>query len=171
MSEKYTRNPNTECLVCRKAIYKRPAQIKANNGNVFCSSQCYGKTCRKEKPCVVCRKLILASLHRKTCSRRCSNINRGGISYHVNRPKDKVKSQQALKIRLLQERGIVCERCKYSKYEILQVHHKNRDRNNNNLNNLELVCPNCHAEEHYLKQSWLSKHFESGRISLEDSQK
>ncbi len=48
-----------------------------------------------------------------------------------------------------------CGRCTYSKYEILQVHHKDRNRNNNNLANLELICPNCHYEEHYFKKSWL----------------
>ena len=79
-------------------------------------------------------------------------------------PRDKVKSQQALKIRLLKHRGNVCERCSYNKFEILQVHHKNRDRNNNDLKNLELVCPNCHFEEHYLEKSWL-------RASLEKKTK
>ena len=24
------------------------------------------------------------------------------------------------------------------------------------LENLELICPNCHGEEHYLENSWLS---------------
>ena len=28
MLEKYNRKPNTSCLVCNKAIYKRPSQIK-----------------------------------------------------------------------------------------------------------------------------------------------
>jgi len=70
-------------------------------------------------------------------------------------PHDKVKSQQALKLKLLRERGETCGRCGYTKYEILQVHHKNRNRNNNNLDNLELICPNCHCEEHLLEKSWL----------------
>jgi hypothetical protein len=48
-------------------------------------------------------------------------------------------------------RGNVCERCGYERYEILQIHHKNRDRNDNDLGNLELICPNCHCEEHFIK--------------------
>ncbi len=44
-----------------------------------------------------------------------------------------------------------CERCGYAKYpEILEVHHKDRNRANGNPDNLELLCPNCHTEEHYL---------------------
>jgi hypothetical protein len=60
-------------------------------------------------------------------------------------------------LRLLEERGNSCARCAYNKYEILQVHHKDRDRNNNKLDNLELICPNCHYEEHLLEKSWLKK--------------
>ena len=48
-------------------------------------------------------------------------------------------------------RGLLnaCDRCGYSKKpEILGVHHKDRDRKNNELSNLEISCPNCHSEEH-----------------------
>ncbi len=48
-----------------------------------------------------------------------------------------------------------CERCGYKKFEILQIHHRDRDREHNALKNLELICPNCHYEEHYLQKSWL----------------
>ena len=97
----------------------------------------------------------MSSLNRKTCSRKCANINREGIKYKIGRPKDKAKTIQSLKIRLLADRGYKCERCGYQKIEILQVHHKDRDTKNNNLENLELVCPNCHYEEHFLEKSWL----------------
>ena len=142
-------------MVCTKPIYRRPIEIKA--GRVFCNMVCYGISNRREIPCIVCGKLILSGLHKKTCSRSCANTNRAGIKYHIGSPRDKVKSQQALKVRLLAARGKNCERCGYAKYEILQVHHKNRDRNNNELDNLELICPNCHYEEHFLEKSWLKK--------------
>ena len=137
-------------IICKKAIYKRPSLIKLNKERVFCSLLCYGVSCRKEKPCMVCGKPVLAGLNKKTCSRACANINRTGIKYHLGRPKDKVVYQQGLKIRLIKESGSVCERCGYNKVEILQVHHKNRNNKDNELNNLELICPNCHYEEHYL---------------------
>ena len=154
MTEQYKRNPNAVCGVCKKAIYRRPSELEKYT-NVFCSSVCYGLACRKEKPCVVCGKLMLSSLHKKTCSRGCSNRHREGIKYKINSPHDKVKSQNALKVQLLRARGKNCERCGYNKLEILQVHHKNRDRGNSDLDNLELICPNCHYEEHYLEKSWL----------------
>ena len=101
---------------------------------------------------------MLAGLNKKTCSRICSNVYRTGIKYKIGRPsKDKVKSQKALKIRLLEARGKKCEKCDYDKFEILQVHHKDENRKNNDLQNLELICPNCHFEKHYLENSWLRK--------------
>ncbi len=150
MSEKYKRKPNTTCRICDRAIYRRPLQIQKSNGGVFCSMACYGRSCRKEIPCAVCGIPILAGLNKKTCSRACANKHRAGIQYKINRPKDKVKAQKALKMRLLVIHGKKCQRCSYSKFEILQVHHKDRNRKNNLLNNLELICPNCHYEEHYL---------------------
>jgi len=125
---------------------------------------CYGISCRKEKPCVICGKLILSGLHKKTCSRSCANKYRTGIKYKINRPRDRVISQRALKIRLLKNRGRNCERCNYDKYEILQAHHKNRDRDDNNIDNLELICPNCHFKEHYLEKSWLKNIVEKGEV-------
>lgn len=157
MTEKYKRNPNTKCGVCNVPIYKRPSQIERNQGKVFCSVTCYGKSCRKETPCVICGTLILAGLHKKTCSRSCSNKNRIGIKYKIGRPGDKAMSARILKLRLMKERGKSCERCNYNKYEILQVHHKNRKKTDNRVENLEIICPNCHYEEHFLEKSWLKK--------------
>lgn len=153
MIVKYERKPNTRCSNCKKDIYKRPAQIKRTSGRVFCSMACYGISCRKELPCLVCGTLILGGLNKKTCSRVCANKHRTGIQYKINRPKDKVKSQKYLKVRLLEIRGKKCERCEYSKHEILQVHHIDRNRSNNDLSNLLLICPNCHYEEHHKRKS------------------
>ncbi len=45
----------------------------------------------------------------------------------------------------------ICNRCGYDKYEnVLQVHHIDRNRQNNNHINLEILCPTCHLEEHFL---------------------
>lgn len=164
MTESYTRKPNTCCTVCRKAIYRRPSEIEKNGKHVFCSMKCYGVSCRKETPCIVCKKPILSGMHKKTCSRACANIHRAGMTYRIGRPKDRVVSQRALKMRLLSMRGERCERCSYARVEILQVHHKNRNRKDNELKNLELICPNCHFEEHYLEKSWLRKLKKQGGV-------
>ena len=157
MSERCNRRPNTTCTQCGKAVYRRPGQLEVSRGRAFCSQRCYGVACRKERPCVVCGTPILAGANKKTCSRSCANKGRAGIVYKIGSPKDKVREQRALKLRLLALRGTKCERCGYAKYEILQIHHNDRDADNNALENLTLLCPNCHAEEHYLERSWLKR--------------
>lgn len=42
--------------------------------------------------------------------------------------------------------GHKCVRCGFE--EVVEVHHKDRDRTNNNLSNLEVLCPNCHVIAH-----------------------
>ncbi len=100
---------------------------------------------------------MLARANKKTCSRTCSNKNRSGIKYKIGRPRDNAQTIRAIKLRIIRERGGKCERCSYSKQEIIHVHHKDRNKKNNELTNLELICPNCHYEEHYLEKSWLAE--------------
>ncbi len=158
------RHPNIECFLCKKRVYRRPLQIQHNDGKGFCSRQCFGIFCRKEKKCKMCSKSILARRNAITCSRGCANKYRAGIKYKIGSPYDKVKDQRSIKIRLIAQRGMKCERCGYAKLEILHVHHRDRNKHNNDLKNLELICPNCHYEEHYLEKSWLS-----GSLSSEGS--
>ena len=149
--EKYQRKPNTFCLICHTPIYRRPGNLEQSTGKAYCSALCYGKSNRKEKPCLVCGAPILASANKKTCSRACANINRAGIRYTGRRLKDNVVSILRLKVRLFSSRGKKCERCGFAIFQVLQVHHQDRNPENNILSNLEILCPNCHAKEHYLK--------------------
>jgi len=150
--EQYTRQNNTHCAICDKPIYRRPFQI--NKGPTYCSQTCYGKACTILVKCAVCSITFHKGLNKKTCSRSCSNKLRLGSSYNLGRPsKSKVKSRNLLKERLIKLRGTLCERCGYDNTHILNVHHKIRraDGGLDDLDNLELICPNCHAEEHYGK--------------------
>jgi hypothetical protein len=144
------RIPNVACVICGTKVYRRPFELANRGGRAYCSSTCYGISCRQEKPCTVCSKPILASLRKKTCSRSCANKQRKGTSYGLGRPHDKVQLLHTLKAQLVKERGAVCGRCSYAQVTILQVHHRDRNNANNVTENLELICPNCHCEEHYL---------------------
>lgn len=54
-----------------------------------------------------------------------------------------------LKKHLIKLKGNKCEKCNNEKWFdnviTLEVHHKDGNRTNNNLENLELLCPNCHS--------------------------
>lgn len=52
--------------------------------------------------------------------------------------------------RALKAYGYVCNRCGYSENNAaLVVHHKDHNRSNDNINNLEVLCANCHAIHHW----------------------
>ena len=43
-----------------------------------------------------------------------------------------------------------CERCKWNQVPgVLQIHHRDRNRQHNTDDNLILLCPNCHEVDHY----------------------
>ncbi len=45
---------------------------------------------------------------------------------------------------------IKCSKCGYNKYKgSLHIHHKNGNSKNNDLDNLEVLCSNCHFEFHH----------------------
>ncbi len=48
-----------------------------------------------------------------------------------------------------------CNRCSLEKWQNkrikLDIHHRDGDKENNVIENLEYLCPNCHAVEHYIE--------------------
>lgn len=145
------RKPNTNCLVCGSPVYRRPSVLIVSNGAAYCGSTCYGKSCQKEIACIICGTRMLSGANKKTCSRACANKNRSGIHYTGRRLKDKAHSIRVIKKRIMQLRGEQCERCDFAIRQVLVIHHQDRNHFNNSVENLELLCPNCHAKEHYLK--------------------
>ena len=157
--KKEKRNPNTKCLSCEKPIYRRPKNIKS--GPVFCSLRCNGVFVRKpDVLCVVCKIVITTKRgsvrSRKCCSRACSNKARTGISYHQGSPNDKAKKNQRLKDALVRSRGPRCEHCQHPNIPILHVHHikERSEGGSDDLDNLLLVCPNCHTTIHHGVQTF-----------------
>ena len=152
--ESYVRKPNCKCNVCNKEIYRRPQQIIS--GNTYCSRECYGKANQKRIKCAICNNTFKSGLNKKTCSRACANKQKEGLRYkQLGRPiKDKVKELESLRNRLITLHGYKCCKCEYNKLPILHVHHKieKSKGGTDDINNLELVCPNCHAEEHFLRR-------------------
>lgn len=68
----------------------------------------------------------------------------------------RIITSHALKLRLVKE-GIfedICDHCKLDEWMgvklPLELHHKDNNHNNNNLSNLQILCPNCHAIFHKL---------------------
>jgi 5-methylcytosine-specific restriction endonuclease McrA len=149
----YTRKPNINCLICNTAIYRRPSTT--TNGVAYCSKKCYGESCRKPIPCVICGKEILAGLNKKTCSKKCKLENDKSINriHSLGRKRiDTVKwGTRSFRTRFLEERGTVCEECGYNKTPVLQIHHvvERSQGGTDDFSNLKLLCRNCHGEIHF----------------------
>lgn len=137
-----------DCAACGKSFSVISCRDKTAK---YCSKQCYYKSMQTKGSvsleCVVCGKTFLrppsrAVYSNPVCDRKCRGLLMRS---------DKPGSASTARTWLLR-RGIVlkCNRCGYDGHpEILVVHHKDRDRLNNEGSNLEILCPNCHALEHY----------------------
>jgi len=73
------------------------------------------------------------------CSRKCGNIHK-----NILRVKDVIKDYRYTAFQVYEHK---CACCGYEEDErILEVHHIDSDRNNNNIENLIILCPNCHRK-------------------------
>ncbi len=116
---KVVHDPNLTCALCGEEFYRAPRLQRSRHGFYFCS---------------------------RSCKDKAQKI--GGIKEIMPDHYDNHKS--TYRAFALREKENKCERCNYDKIKgILEVHHRDRNRSNNELENLEILCPNCHMEEHH----------------------
>ena len=73
------------------------------------------------------------------CSRECGNKHKAQLS--------KKDDSSAYRRNAFEHYENKCAICGYNKeIELLEVHHKDENRKNNNLNNLIILCPLCHKK-------------------------
>jgi hypothetical protein len=62
---------------------------------------------------------------------------------------------QHLKKHLIKEKGHKCENCLLTEWQnfpiILEIHHKDGNKQNNDIENLQILCCNCHSLTHNWK--------------------
>ena len=110
--------------------------MKQNKEKRLCSA------CRKN--IVQCRLIKGKQYWRKECT-RCSRIRR-------NKPLQNGNATIPRKKRGLKKLGkgtYICDQCGWLGY--CDIHHKNENHYDNDVNNLVVLCPNCHRDEHYGK--------------------
>jgi Zn finger protein HypA/HybF involved in hydrogenase expression len=167
-----------ECLYCKEKFQASLKEVNRGNGK-FCSRSCASKlraALRKPKPpnvkCANCGKDFYKNESNKRgsrhsiyfCCRKCKDDAQriGGIK-EIQPPHYGTATSNYRDI-AFNNKESKCESCGYDKIvEVLQVHHLDRDRNNNSQDNLQILCPTCHMEIHFLTKTGLWKN--SGDIS------
>ena len=140
-----------KCKTCNKEFYVMPERLKRKFQPKYCSSKCYNKHGENnpfwgKKHSIETINKFMKNPNRhifKTGKNNPNFVRFGKQSGFIGNNKDWWRYHK-------ERKSSVCERCKFPDIRILQVHHKDRNRKNNNINNIEILCPNCHMLEHYL---------------------
>jgi hypothetical protein len=147
-----------QCDYCSKE-YLRYKRFTKEDSKHFCSPSCRSKASGTS-----------VKLECSNCGasffRRASNLknSKSGLYYCSRACKDTAQTYEkeiqphhygkgagrySYRQKAFLEKGKECERCGYNKDErALDVHHIDRNRDNNDISNLEVLCCNCHAIEH-----------------------
>lgn len=144
------RNPNFNCKVCNKEIYKRPVDI--NKGHVYCSRVCAQSVKKRpSRQCKQCGKeFVTKHSKNKFCSHICSNIGRTNIKYKKH--SETYNNASALRLIRLQEAfnfsSCMVDGCSYNK--TYDIHRLLEGKNGGEyvIGNMFAICPNHHAEVH-----------------------
>lgn len=154
--------PWVKCAICHKKLYAKPSHLQKGWGK-YCSIECRTKSQFKGSivKCFICNKEIYRSQKelRKSesnnyfCGKKCQAIWRNkylfsGIN-HANWKDGEASYRQAL-IRSNKEK--LCLLCGISDFRVLAVHHKDKNRKNNDILNLYWLCHNCHYLVHHYKK-------------------
>ena len=144
------------CVVCGNEFeieLKRYNQKLKENSAFYCSDECRSHKNSKLCKCATCGKEIWktqSQLSRsKTgnvyCSRSCANsMNNTLFKSGENHFSFKGNNYRQIAFNLYPHK---CAICGYDEeIEILEVHHKDENHNNNEPSNLCILCPNCHKK-------------------------
>lgn len=138
------------CEVCNSEFETVPTSSK----QYCCSRRCSFKR-RKKQPesriCLFCKNVYVVNRKKqKYCSKKCAGRHYSSLKikkygYQTIPQGHRQKTRELF--------GNRCVRCQWGNVpEILELHHKDRNRKNNNLKNIELLCPTCHSLEHYYQR-------------------
>ena len=123
---------NVKCALCNKSFYKKPSRMKSKSGLSFC--------CRKHKD----------------LAQRVDGLDEmTPAHYGTATPTLLSKSIETMKFNSKYRRIAFtnlprkCDKCDYNAHiQLLEVHHIDRNRDNNDLSNLKILCVMCHRKHH-----------------------
>ena len=140
------------CVICETTFWIPKNQIPKRN---TCSAKCRGENDRKreEVQCAFCHRsfervvnrIIISKSGLHFCDRKCKDaaqcIESNIITYSHYTDGNRVYRSRAFRAY-----GKICNQCKYDEDErMLDVDHKDNDRKNGAILNLQVLCLWCHG--------------------------
>lgn len=142
------------CAFCNNQFISRIDQPRK-----YCSEACskFGRRKRVQLSCASCNKsferkkcgLVNSKSGLYFCCRNCKDNAQklGGIK--EIQPSHYGTSTQPKYRHLFEEKDLICSRCGYNEFaSSVQIHHKDKNRDNNTKENLMPLCANCHLAYH-----------------------
>ena len=147
-----------DCDNCSVEFDKKPNHVARSKHN-FCSRKCFGEfnkithivKCDECNSDVEKRQSDITKSNKRNgllfCNKTCAGLYRRG-----EQSGNWKGGTQDYRKNALDHYGAVCEECGYQEYaQVIEVHHRDHDRENNDLKNLQVLCPTCHRIEHLVK--------------------
>lgn len=148
-----------KCFECKTFFRKESKKVKYNRARDFknyCSRVCQSKAkvVSITLKCATCNKDVRrtpsaikkSKSGRSFCDKHCATIyNNTAYKSGKNNPNYTVGRNYREKA--LKHYPHKCVKCNYSRTEILQVDHIDSNRDNNDINNLQILCPTHHWEK------------------------
>lgn len=153
--------PIVKCRICSKEFYTK-YNWQAKGWGIYCSRKCQHESQKKGKVvhCFICSKEVYKALkqleHSKSgkffCNKSCQAVWRNTIiNVEPNHPNWTNGESSYRDIMIRKTENMFCGRCNVTDRRVLVVHHIDKNRQNNNPNNLVWLCCNCHFLIHHHK--------------------
>ncbi|MFH1308486.1 MAG: HNH endonuclease signature motif containing protein [Patescibacteria group bacterium] len=152
--------PNVFCKICKKEFFVKECWLKYGWGK-YCSRVCQfkGQLRGKFVNCDKCKKKIWRTPRKLKssksgkffCSKSCQTFWRNKKYSGLNHPLWNGGESMSRAILERSRKKIMCKHCNNLDKRILAVHHRDKNRKNNELSNLIWLCHNCHHLIHYYK--------------------
>jgi hypothetical protein len=145
----------SSCLVCGLGYKKQKVHSEGKKQELYCSAVCFNSTLKILLRCAHCNKEFLrfkSDIRKRTKNESinfcCVDCKNKAVKYMPEiRPAfyGTAKDYRSIALKAFDNK---CNRCGNYDSRVLEVHHKDRDKTNNSLSNLEILCANCHTIEH-----------------------
>ncbi len=127
--------------------------LKSDN-RIFCNQTCStifnNKLRGKSEVCLNCGE-IKSGDNKNYCNHKCQHEHRDKLRIEEIETGESKLSSRNFKIYLIQKHGDKCMRCGWCEINPvtgkvpIELEHIDGNSDNNSLNNLKLLCPNCHS--------------------------